>query len=345
MIGVSTAKQAGMTRRLIMSRSIRHLGCGLVGLLGLVVVVSVAAGQASGKSSPRDLADAMARAQAAQQAYSQAQANLRLAAVQIRKKYETAPETVHARAEVDAAAKDVNDIRAAAVASLHADPNYIELQQEIDHVAGALDPDISHIDLADVDRTDLAQAKMEYAARLHHMEEDALDQNPRYKEAMQRLAEASSHWTTIEGQLNTDLRDDPQYKSAQSDLATAQSNLESADADLQSELIKSGEAAEAQRLQHLRELYNSNYANNADYYYDGYPFYGAYTAYPYFGAGAVTSSPYTQAPATTSKPVPSWSPFTQVPSWSPFTPQPASTSPPIPSWSPFPSQPAPKTGH
>jgi hypothetical protein len=336
-----------------MSHPLRHLAFGIVGLAALAALAAHAQGQAarsrntSGATSASahgDVAEAVASAQAAQQALVQAQTNLRLVAIEVRKKYETAPDTVRARAEVDAAAKDLNDIRAAATAALHADPDYILLQQDIDHVAGALDPQVSQSDLADVDRQDLAQAKMEYAARLHHMEEDALNQNPEYKDAQQRLVQASAHWTTTQSQLQTAMKEDPDLKSAQDAVARAQTDLIAADADLQRALIEHQEADQADYARNMYEN-GANDPNNANYYYNGYPFYGLYPAYPVFGGNAVTGqSP--QPPASTSTPVPSWSPFNQVPSWSPFTPQPASSSTPVPSWSPFPSQPTPtKTGH
>ena len=252
----------------------------------------ILAGQpATGATTPAypDIADAMARADAAQQIYTQAQAAVRQMSLQIRKNYESAPETLHARAELDAAATNLNNLRAAVVVTLHADPAYAQLQIEIDHVAGALDPQAS-LDLADVDRAGLAEAKMQYAARLHHMEEDALNQSPDYTIALQRLDQASVHWTTIQAQIDAAIADDPQLKAAQAEAAGAQTNLSAAEAYLQGALL---ERHDAVRAEHLQDRYINNDLNgvNTGFDYNGYPFYGRYPPGPFYNPPVIVSTP------------------------------------------------------
>jgi hypothetical protein len=218
-----------------------------------------------------DIADAMARADAAKQMYAEAQAAVRQVTLAIHKKFDSAPETLQARAELDAAATSLNNLRASVVATLQSDPPYAQLLLEIEHVSGALDPQIGG-ELADVDRAGLAQAKMEYAARLHHMEEDALDQHPDYGVAVQRLQQASAHWTTIQAQIDAALADDPQLKAAQADVAAAQTNLAAAQAYLQGALLERHDAVRAERMQYR----SANDLNN-------YPFDGGYPV-PFYTA-------------------------------------------------------------
>jgi hypothetical protein len=305
------------------------------------------------------VAEALGRADAAGQACAQAQAKLRQVATDIRKKYETSADWMHARAELDTAAASVNTLRAAASAPLKNDPNYMQLQTNIDHLAGVLDSEASESSLSAEDRLALAQAKLDYATKLHQMDADALTENADYTAALQRLDQASAAWTALQSQLQTALTSDPALKSAQDEVAKAQTDLSAAEANLQGLLTQH---AMANRSDYMQNTYGSNPNSGANYGvdYTGYPYYGPYAAYPYFGGVAVTTTTQpSQSPASKSKPVPSWSPFSAplYQPWSPFPPQPPATATQVPSWSPFtqplvqpwspfPSQPEPtKTGH